>query len=439
MIKKLITLIFILLIMAIIVHTGKIDKTDKFCPTLVLGFMLLAAYCVGFFFEKIGLPRITGYILAGLFLGPYFLGFYSKQEVANLGFLNNLALAFIAFFAGAELRYKNLVKKMKSILYLVSISTIVIFIGVTLAVFLISDFFPFMKELDTIARLALSSIFGTIAVARSPSSTIAVINETKAKGDYTDIVLSVCIATDVLILIIYAIDISICEVLIKGAGKIEFLFFIELIFEIFLAFILGFLLGKGIVLLIERIKIEFPVVIVAMGFIVIKFSHYLSDYMKEVSEFSLNLEPILICMVAGYTIQNFSNHGDEFLEKLDKISFPIYIAFFAITGASINMDVLKKAWILGVVIFLVRGSMFYIGSIASGKLSGDKPLIYKNTWLGFLTQAGVSLGLLAEIARRFPEIGIPVQSILIATITLNQIIGPITLKYALRKVGETNE
>jgi Kef-type K+ transport system membrane component KefB len=141
-------------------------------------------------------------------------------------------------------------------------------------------------------------------------------------------------------------------------------------------------------------------------------------------------------MAAGFTVQNFSKHGTIFLKRMDNVSLPIYIGFFAITGASINVDILKTAWFLGLVVALSRTFMLYAASYISGRLSKDPPRIYNNTWLGFITQAGVSLGLLAEVVRRLPGIGIPIQTILIATITLNQIVGPIAFKYALFKVGE---
>jgi Kef-type K+ transport system membrane component KefB len=114
------------------------------------------------------------------------------------------------------------------------------------------------------------------------------------------------------------------------------------------------------------------------------------------------------------------------------------VAFFTITGASININILKAGWLLGLIVVAVRVIMIYFGCYVSGKLSGDRPEIYKNTWLGFITQAGLSLGLLSEVVRRFPEFGTPIQSILIAAITLNQIIGPVTFKYGLSKLGETN-
>ncbi len=439
MLRRFIGLLLVLGSMALVVYANPFGLPETVSPTLVLGFMLLAAYCIGFILEQKGLPRITGYIFAGLFLGPYFLNFYSKEAVESLGFLNSLALAFIAFCAGGELKVSHLKDKLKSILYLITGVTSVVFVGVTLVVFAISELIPFMRGYDTVAKLAIASIFGVIAVARSPSSTIAVISETKSEGDYTDTVLSVTIATDVVIIMLFAVVISASEVLVSGQGTVSFAFLLKLLVEIVVSFILGFLLGKLIIFLIEKVKMEFPVVITAMGFLVIKFSHLLGAYLHQAHEIHLNIEPLLICMAAGFTVQNFSKHGNTFLERMDNVSLPIYIGFFAITGASIDVDVLKTAWVLGLVIVIVRTAMIFIGSFLSGKLSGDPPKIYKNTWLGFITQAGVSLGLLAEVVRRFPEIGIPIQTILVAAITLNQVFGPVALKYALFKVGESRE
>jgi Kef-type K+ transport system membrane component KefB len=436
MFRRFVSLLLILGSMALIVYANPFDLPETVSPTLILGFMLLAAYCIGFILEQMRLPRITGYIFAGLLLGPYFFKFYSKESVDALGFLNSLALAFIAFCAGGELKLANIRNKLKSILFLVVGATSVVFVGVTMIVFAISNFIPFMSGQEPVIRLVVSAIFGVIAVARSPSSTIAIISETKAKGNYTDTVLSVTIAPDVVIIILFAVVISACEVLIVGGSAISLSFLLELIGEIATAFALGFFLGKGIVFLIEKVKVEFPIVITAMGFFVIKFSHLLGDYLHEIHEINLHLEPLLICMAAGFTVQNFSKHGTTFLERMDRVSLPIYIAFFAVTGASIAVDVLKTAWFLGLIIVISRIIMFYVGCYFSGRLSGDPPEIFKNTWLGFITQAGVSLGLLAEVVRRFPEIGVPIQTILIASITLNQVIGPVAFKYALFKVGE---
>ncbi|MFH1356555.1 MAG: cation:proton antiporter [bacterium] len=438
MITRITSLLFVLASMSIVVHFSLPALAGPVPSTLTLGFLLLSAYGFGFLLELIGLPRITGYILAGLFFGPSFLAFFDQASVGSLSFINSLALAFIAFCAGGELRLSEIQKQLKSIVYLIVGSSLVVFLGVTFFVFLVSTKIAFMADYPLFVRLAISSLFGIIAVARSPSSTIAIISETKAKGPYTSLVLSVTVAKDVVIIAAFAVLVSVCQLVIKTTGNFNIVFVLLLLLEIIMAFILGFFLGKGIVFLIEKVGVEFPIIIVGMGFFVIKFSHYFGHYLQSAHDISINLEPLLICMAAGYTVQNYSKHGKTFLARLDRVSLPIYIAFFAIAGASIDIEVLKTGWMLGLLVVFVRTGTLYIGCYYSGKWAGDKKLIYKNSWMGFITQAGVSLGLLTEIVRRFPEIGVPIQSILIAAITVNQIIGPILFKIALNKVGETN-
>ncbi|MBS3819685.1 cation:proton antiporter [bacterium] len=436
MINKILALVLVIASMMLLLQWGLGEYREN-CPVLVLGLILLAAYCFGFLLEKVGLPRIVGYILAGLFMGPFFLKLYTFQEITSLAFINKLALAFIAFCAGGELRWHNIKKALKPIVSYISGVTAAVFLGTTLIVFLLSNAMPFMNDFSLSLRLAVSAIFGTIAVARSPSSAIAIISETKSKGRYTDIVLSVSVAMDVFIIILFAVVISLVQVFIKGQGGLNFSLMFSLLSEITVAFVLGFLLGKLIVFLIEKVHLEFPVVIIAMGFMVIEFSHLLGDYLYHVHNIRLELEPLLICMAAGFTVQNFSKQGKNFLQRMDRVSLPIYIAFFAMTGAAMNLKVLRTGWLLGLVVFVVRLISIYLGSYASGRLAKNPPKIYKNVWLGFITQAGVSLGLLTEVARRFPEIGPSVQTILVATIIMNQIIGPIAFKYGLKKVGET--
>ncbi|MFO8164008.1 MAG: cation:proton antiporter [Desulfatiglandales bacterium] len=437
MIHRIIGLFFVISV-TLLVKNLDLGLYKETCPALVLGTMLLGAYCFGFILEQIGLPRIVGYILAGLLMGPFFLKFYTLAEINNLNFINQLALAFIALCAGGELRLASIRKLLKSILYYISGVTIVVFTGTTLAIFTLSALMPFMANFPPALRLAVSTIFGTIAVARSPSSAIAIISETKAKGSYTDIVLSVTVAMDVFIIILFAVVISVTQVFIVHSGGMNLSLLSSLSFEIAVSFLIGFLLGKFIVFLLENVHMEFPVVIITMGFIVIEFSHFLGEYLHEVHDIGLTIEPLLICMAAGFTVQNFSEHGESFLERMDRVSMPIYIAFFAMTGASINLNVLRTGWLLGLIIVTVRLVSIYLGSYLSGRLAKNEPIIYKNAWLGFITQAGVSLGLIIEVSRRFPDFGPYIQTILTAAIIINQVIGPVAFKLGLKKVGETN-
>ncbi len=294
-----------------------------------------------------------------------------------------------------------------------------------------------MRPYPLTAKVAIASIFGIISVARSPSSTIAIINETKSKGNYTNTILSSTVITDVLIIILFALVISITSLVTRPGSSFDISFILFLMLEIGIALILGYLLGKFIIFLINKVKVEFAVVIIALGFFVIKFTHFTGSFLSRNYEMNLNIEPLLICMAAGFTVQNFSDSGDIFLKRMEKISIPVYVAFFTITGASIDLNILKTGWTLGIIVFSSRILMIYIGSFLSTRAKETEKKIRDNSWLGFITQAGISLGLLSEVLRRFPEMGIHIQAILIASITLNQIIGPVGFKYGLQRAGET--
>jgi len=431
---KIIIILILIFAMFFIINS---NSNKKISPTLMIGFMLLASYIIGDFFETLKLPKITGYIISGLLFGPYILKFYSVETVKGLSFLNSMALAFIAFNAGAELRKKDLIKNIRVITFLTIGVTVFVYLGVTLSIYFLSEIIPFMKFLPISAKIGVASIFGVISVARSPSSTIAIINETGAKGSYTNAILSSTIVTDVLIIILFAITISTGEILIKSSKSFNPQFIFYLVVEILLAFFIGFVLGYFILFLMNMVKVEFSILIIALGFFVIKFSHFLGNYIVETYEISLNLEPLLICMAAGFTVQNFSKQGEIFLKRMEKVSIPIFLTFFSITGASINLNTLAQGWFIGVIAFLSRILTIYAGSFISGKMAGAIESITKWGWMGFITQAGVSLGLLSEVLRRFPEFGTKIQTILIATITINQIVGPILLKYGLTLSKET--
>lgn len=407
---------------------------DSISPTLVLGFLVLAAYGVGFFLEKTGLPRITGYIVAGLLLGPYFGNFCTGRAISDLDFLNSLALAVIGFCAGAELKIDHLRANIRTITYILAGTTLTVIAGVTLAVFAVAPFIPFVAHYSPVVRLAIAALFGVICASMSPAAAIAIISETKADGPFTEAVMAVTVVVDVVVIVLFAVTLSVCQLLINPQSPFDMGFVANLFGSIAIALTLGFGLGKGVVFLIRKVHLEFPVVIATTGFLVIKFCHLLGEYLHHIYHITLDLEPLLICMAAGFTVENFSRHGDDFIAGMDRVALPVYVAFFAITGAKIQVDLLREGWVLGLLLFGVRAVTIYLGSRVGGRRAGQD--LSRKSWMGFMPQAGVSLGLLSEVARRVPGIGVSMQTILIATITLNQIIGPVAFKYALEQVGE---
>ena len=436
--RRFITLIIIVVIMWLISKIS-LDETvlSKAASTMIFGFLMLSAYLIGEILPQFKLPKLTGYIITGIIFGPYLLKFLDLETVKELKFIDELALTFIALAAGGELRVADLKERQKSIIFVIFVSTIVVLIGVTLFIFIGHPLIPFMVGKPIAHLLAIGTIFGVIAIARSPSTVIAIIKECKARGPFTEMILGVTIAIDTLVIILFAVTISFCEAIILGT-PVNILFFLTLTGEIIVSIILGVLIGWGLSFYINYVKANLTVLILGMALLVTHLSHGLSNYLQETYNFSIHLEPLLICITVGFFVQNFSSQGEHFLESMNDISLSIFIIFFVIAGANIDLNALKETWLIAIILVLVRGVMIFFGSYLGGKFSGDPAKFNRLSWMGFLTQAGVSIGLASEVMRRFPGWGPQLATMVIAVIGLNQVVGPIAFKYSLIQVDETN-
>jgi len=416
-----------------------LDETalSKAASTMMFGFLLLSAYLVGNIFPQFKLPKLTGYIITGIIFGPYLLKFLDVETVKELKFIDELALAFICLTAGGELRLAELKEHRRSIIFVICGLMTFVFTGVTLFIFIGHSFIPFIEGMPIAQTLAIGAIFGVIAVARAPAAAIAIIKECKAKGPFTEMVLGVTVAIDTLVIVLFAVTISFCEAIILGT-PVNILFLLTITGEIIVSIILGVLIGWGVSFYINHVKVDLMILILGMALLVTNLSHGLSSYIQETYNFSVHLEPLLICITVGFFVQNFSPRGEHFLEAMSDISLSIFIIFFVIAGANIDLNALKSTWLMAIILMLVRGVMVFFGSYLGGRFSGNPAKFNKLSWMGFLTQAGVSLGLASEVVRRFPDWGPQLATMVIAVIGLNEMVGPIAFKYSLTQVGETN-
>jgi len=403
--------------------------------TMSFGFLLLAAYLVGDILARFGIPRLTGYILAGIVFGPNLLGFVDEAVVLDLKLINDLALTFIALAAGGELRLDELRQRRKSIGLTVLFLMVFVFVGVASFVVAARSLFPFLDG-STGQLVAVAAIMGIFAVARSPSSAIAIISECKARGPFTETVLGVTVLMDLLVIILFAVVVSFSQVLIDPAGTLDFSLIAVVLVEVVGSILGGIFLGKVISFYIQHIRAELIVFILAMAFMVAFFSRQFAMLLDELYSISLHLEPMLICVTAGFWVQNFSRGGEQLMQRIDRSSLPIYVVFFALTGASLDIGALRQTWLVAVLLVGVRFGLVWLGAFAAARLAGDPRRFHRLSGLSFITQAGVSLGLAEIIVRRFPEWGPALAAIVVAVITLNQLVGPVAFKYALGAVGE---
>ncbi len=410
-------------------------RTSAFFPfvnpekgtSIALGFILIFAFLFGKQVSRLKLPQITGFILAGILCGPYVLRFLNAGQVSDLQLLDGLALSLIALTAGGEMEIDRLKSQLKSITSLVVFQTGTIILGFLLFGLLGREFFPFFSSLTILQTLAASLLIGTLAAATSPSTTIAIITETRSKGKYTDLVLSVAVVKDFVVILLFAFFLSLSKPVFFPEQGFDIGIFSQILREVGGSMVLGIVVGGGIILYLKYIKREMTIFILSVAFFTYQISH------------NYGYHPLLICLVAGFLVENFSPHGDRFIQAIKKTSLPVYIVFFAISGASLNLDALRSNWLLALICVFWRGLLKFIGTYAGASVVKEEREVRSLSWTGFISQAGVALGLAILVEKTFPQWKGVFSSLVIAIIAINQIIGPILLQKLLIKVQEVGK
>jgi hypothetical protein len=238
------------------------------------------------------------------------------------------------------------------------------------------------------------------------------------------------------VIIIFAVVVSFGEAVLDPSTGMDAVFLIGVGIEVIVSVIAGVLIGAGIAYYIKKVKVNIPILLVVLAFLIYSVSHAVSGLILNSFNITFHLEPLLIAISAGFFIQNFTEGGADFIESVESSSLPIYVLFFAMTGMVLRLDIMMDMIHIALALVLIRASIAMISGLAAGKTAGAPKLDSRLYGLGFITQAGVSIGLAQEIIRRFPEWGIPLGTLIIAAINFNQLIGPIAFKFALSKVGE---
>lgn len=399
----------------------------------------LASWQIGRFFSYLNLPKISGYLFAGLMAGPFVLGFFTSSEIEALRFIDEIALAYIAFAAGSELYLPEIRGRLRGIGLVTATIVFVTILGGTLAVFMLANFIPFMQSFPVSGQIAIALMAATIMVARSPSVAIALINELRARGPFTQMALGVTVISDVLVIVLFAISADVTDAVLTGVS-VNLGLLLLLGAELILSVGLGFVLSRLLIVVIgQRWQLWLKTaVILALGFAVFLLSTWIRDYTHDNFPFEILLEPLLVCMVASFIINNYSKCRLEFSEILHNVGPFVYVAFFTLVGTGLKLDILAQVWPVALGLALIRVTVILIGSFGGGILAGDSAQSNRYKWMVFVTQAGVALGLAKEVAVEFPGWGDAFATTIIAMVVLNEIVGPILFKLALNRMGEAH-
>ncbi|MBE9469223.1 MAG: cation:proton antiporter [Bacteroidetes bacterium] len=412
---------------------------EIFIYLLSFAIIVVSSNQISKFFFKIKLPLITGFLFIGILTGPYVLNFVPHKAITNLNFLNDISLSFIAFAAGAELYMREFRSQMKSISFMTLGQLFFTFILGSIGMYLLTDSIQFTQGMSIESRMAISILTGVIFVARSPVSAIAIINEQRASGPFTQITLGVTVLIDVLVIILFTICFAFAQTMIKGI-EFSFVTILILISELLASFLIGYVLGKLLIFILSlKITTEIKTfLILVSGYCIYVLAYFIKAFTKDYFNYEFYVEPLLICIIASFIVTNYSRYRREFLKIVNKVTPIIYLVFFTLTGLSVSLNVIANSWAIAIILFFLRIIAMVIGSFFGGSLAGDPMRFKKIGWMPYITQAGVAIGLIKVVEETFPTWGVDFASILLAVIVINQIVGPPLFKWAINYVGESH-
>ncbi len=383
--------------------------------------ILLGGLVAGKIVQILKLPAITGYTLFGIFMGPYAFNFLSQEIIGASQIMSYIVLGVVAFSIGESFSIKFLRKLGKVVMWISIIESVTAWIFVTLTFLLI------LRQ-----PLYVSLIFGAIASATAPAATMAVIRELRAKGTFTDVLLSVVAIDDAWCLIIFSISLIVSKYIYYNI-EIESLFSIisRSFLEIFGALALGSILSVFFVFFSRFIRREEELLILTVGFIVLGIS--LAS--------RLNFSLLLTCMAMGMVANNTHRSSYKIFNSLRKVDMLLYTAFFVLIGANFEIDIIKKeiskVGLFIIAFMIARWSGKMIGAWLGAIISTAPEKIRKFLGYALVPQAGVALGVAMIAKAEFPQVGGFVLTVIIAKTIINELIGPPFSRYALIKSGET--
>jgi Kef-type K+ transport system membrane component KefB len=382
---------------------------------IVFGLSLFLSFVFGRILSDFGIPSITSYLLMGLVLGPYVLDIFTLEIITEIKFVDNVALSLIALVAGGEITFKSDRIDLRKVTVFVVLQIVITFALVMVLMYLFGIVFNNALFMNMTAVIFIA----VIANAKSPSTTVAVIIETEAKGRMTDYTLTSAILKDVFIIVLFTVVLSI----FSSDGNVSVM---GVVIEEVASVAMGIVLGVIVIFYIKHIKQN-------QGVFILLFTVIMTWVAK-----SIHLNPLLVFLFVGMTVNNFSKFGHSLVQNIEDNSRIIYLIFFFVAGTMINIPALKFMWPVALVIVFVRTSSIFVGCYFSAKAIKETPIIQKYSFLGFIGQAGVSIGFAGIIGTTFPGWGAEFQTLILAVVAMNQIIGPLGFKWALKKAGETN-
>lgn len=405
---------------------------------LSIAIALVAGLLMSRLAKIVKLPAVTGYLVAGILIGPYALGrlgipgvgFVTTGAVKDLDILCEVALGFIAFSIGNEFRLPQLRKIGRQVV-------VVAFFEALMAVVLVEAVLIGLHFLLGEDRLPLTAsvVLGAIAAATAPAATLMVVRQYKAKGRLTSILLGVVALDDAIALCAFAVLYGVAQAIMSGRFDMVGML-AEPLLQVALSLVLGVIMGVLLTALEKVFKSGSKRLSLSVAFVILTVA--LSKLTFTVGGVHFGFSSLLVCMMLGTVFCNICDFATEMMEKADKWTAPIFILFFVLSGAELELNVFSDIAIVGVGVAYIaaRSVGKYLGAYCGAALTRCSPPIRKNLGVTLLPQAGVALGMSLTAAQQLGGIGGLIRNVVLFSVLIYELVGPTLTKWALTNAGD---
>ena len=387
--------------------------------------------------KKANLPAVTGYLFAGLILGPYCMGaldlpgfgFHTLKQVEEFNIITQTALGFIAFTIGNEFRLHQLKSMGAKAITIGIFQAVAATVLVDIALIALHFIFPDMISVPAAITL------GAIASATAPAATLMVVRQYKADGSLTRLLLLVVAIDDAVGLLLFSISFGVASALEHGSISV-----MGVVVEPVLEIVLSLLLGAVVGILLDRVELFFHSrskrMSISVAFVLLAVSLSMLEF--EIGGVHIGFSLLLVCMMVGTVFCNVCDTSEELMSRVDGWTVPLNILFFVISGAELDLQILANpaTLLIGIVYIIARSAGKYFGAYGSCRATHCSEAITKNLGITLLPQAGVALGM-AITATQLSD-GAMVRNVVLFSVLVYELIGPALTKRSLMSAGEIN-
>ncbi|OFW16304.1 MAG: hypothetical protein A3F70_11415 [Acidobacteria bacterium RIFCSPLOWO2_12_FULL_67_14] len=420
--RRLAALILAVLAVVWVRRIGPAETAASAGTALALGFTLLGAWITGDALRHFQVPRLTGYLLFGVLVGPYLGNVISAQMAGQLQAITGVATTLIALIAGLSLNIERLGRRLAAIARMTVATLTIAMAGLFAFAWFASPWLGLMPEGAGVAQqIAITLLLVVIVVSFSPTMTAAVTADTGARGRLSELVLTMVILADLILLVLFSLAIQLARVVLSSGVQGNIL--AHFAWEVGGAAAFGALVGALFALYVRYVGREITIVLIA--------ACALLSQVGTTQEFA----PLLAAMTAGLVIENLAvAQGDALKAAVQRGAPPILLIFFVAVGTSLRLDALATVGLVALALSVWRLAMIRVGVAAGLRLAGLSH--GRHAWTGLISQAGITLGFASIVATQFPEWGLRVQTLLVALIAIHELVGPIVFRHGLARAGE---